>query len=1407
MRDRLHLGIDVGSASANTIIMNDEKDILFEEYTRTKGQPLETVARVLGEVLSRFSTESMATASFTGSGGKLLAKLLKTNFTNEIIAQSRAIAFLHPEVRTVIEMGGEYSKLIILKNTNDGMEIEDFAMNTLCAAGTGSFLDQQAARLGLSIEEFSRMALESKSPPRIAGRCSVFAKSDMIHLQQEATPVCDIVAGLCYAMARNLKGNIGKGKKFHKPISFQGGVAANLGVRRAFSDILGLEDGELIIPKYFLSMGAVGAILLTLEDPNYVHEFQGIGPLLDYIKNRSAEVVHHKPLRLPDPGSKIPAGHVRKIKRERTRAFLGIDVGSISTNLVALDENKRVLAKRYLMTAGRPLDAVKQGLKELGEELGDLVEIIGIGTTGSGRYLTGDFVGADVIVNEITAQATAAADIDPEVDTIFEIGGQDSKYISLQNGAIVDFQMNKVCAAGTGSFLEEQADQLSVSIRHEFGSLALESKTPVPLGERCTVFMKSDLVHHQQRGAERADLVAGLSYAIVQNYLNKVVEDRKIGKKIFYQGGTAANLGIVSAFESVLDREIIVPEHHEVTGAIGVAILAQRERVWEKSKFKGFMLSERKYTTDSFECKSCPNRCEIKRVRIEGEKPLFYGSRCEKYDVGHEADKGAHLPDLFKERTDWLFENPPSPSSDKEGKGRFSAKKKPKGRIGIPRTLYMYELFPYWRAFFENLGFTVVLSDATHKQMIHKGLEQIVSETCYPIKVAHGHVLDLIEKGVDYVFLPSIIEMKSEKITSGLGFVCPYNQALPYLMRSAIDVESRNVQVLQPILRFDQEGRQVRRALQKMGADLGISLSGIEKACAAAEKAQSQFYKRTAARGREILESIPPGQKAIIVLGRPYTACDPGINLNVAAKLKKLGILAIPMDFLPLDDSRYLEPAQTMYWRYGQKILSAAELMRDNPNLYAVYLTYFACGPDSFILHFFRESLKGKSYLEIEIDEHSADAGVLTRLEAYLDSLKYAVPARDQKTVRKKVFKAGIERKMIYIPPMADHSYAIAAAFEACGARAEVLPRSDEETLRWGRKLTSSKECYPLILTTGDMAKMVHRSDFYPDKSAFFMPSGNGPCRFGHYHSFHRMILDSLGFPQVPIFAPNQDETFYDRLGMVGKDFPRLGWQGIVAVDLLEKKLREVRPYEKRKGEADAVYRHSLQEVCGALRERKPLSKTLAQARRDFDHVTLNGFGEKPIIGIVGEIYIRSNEYSNEGIVRQIESLGGEAWLPTISEWILYINYTAKRRSRRERKFKDLLRLSLEERFQLKDEHRMSEVFNGGLRNFPEPKIEDLLSYAQPYIDSSFEGEAVLSVGKAHDFLAKKASGIVNVMPFTCMPGTIVSTILKRFREQHDNIPFLAVSYDGQGETNTRTRLEAFMYQVGNYRTSVSKRG
>ncbi len=1387
----LYLGMDIGSVSTNTIIMDDQRNVREEHYTRIKGQPLQTVKKVLEEILQRIPHEQFHSASFTGTGGKLLAELLAGNFINEIIAQARAVQYFYPQVRTIIDIGGEDSKLIFIEEEGRRFKISDFSMNTLCAAGTGSFLDQQASRLGLTIEEFGQLALKSTNPPRIAGRCSVFAKSDMIHLQQIATPDYDIVAGLCYALARNFKSNIGKGKMFVKPISFQGGVAANAGMRKAFLDVLELSDGELIVPNHFASMGAIGAVLVALEDKKSKEEWLGLNRLNQYLQDHREEQASLKPLSL-SPHHLIGRGQISLPSQnswgERIEAYLGLDVGSISTNLVVIDKEKRVLAKRYLMTAGRPIEAVRTGLQEIGEEIGDRVEIKGVGTTGSGRYLTADFVGADLVRNEITAQATAAIYIDPKVDTIFEIGGQDSKYISIDNGVVVDFEMNKVCAAGTGSFLEEQAEKLDVSIKEEFGALALSAEEPVRMGERCTVFIESDLVHHQQSGAQRDDLIAGLSYSIVQNYLNRVVGDRRVGNRIFFQGGTAFNKGVVAAFEKVLDKEIIVPENHDVTGAIGVALLALEERAWERSGFKGFDLSQRHYEQTSFECKGCPNLCLIRKVSVEGEKPLFYGSRCEKYDV-IKRTKGSAIPDLFEEREKMLF----APYEGEENLPPNAPE------IGIPRILNFHEMLPFWKAFFTELGYHVVLSDVTNKELIRKGVENVVSETCFPIKVSHGHVLNLLEKGVKRIFLPSIVNLKPSHPEIPNSSACPYAQSFPYAVPSSIDFKKAHAKVLQPILHFGEGREYLGKELVDFGRSLGRKPKGIKRAYEKAERFQARFNQTLLNRGKQILDGIGPNEKVMVIVGRPYNSCDSGVNLEIPKKLRDLGVLSIPMDFLPLESVPATEEIKEMYWRYGQRILAAGKIIKEDPRLYAVYISNFGCGPDSFISHFFRDLSKGKPYLQLEIDEHSADAGAITRCEAFLDSLKNV---KVKKVLPFRREKAKTDRtKKIYIPYMCDHSFAVAAAFQACGVDADVFPESDEETLYWGRKLTSGKECYPCILTTGDMVRLVKDPHFDHSRAAFFMPSGNGPCRFGQYHRFHRLVLDDLGFHHVPIYSPNQDETLYSDLGIMGSRFTRLGWQGIVAVDLLMKKMLGTRPYEKERGKTDQVYQASLKRVCEAIRRGDDLEEALQKGVEDFNQMEVEKLSAKPLIGIVGEIFVRLNRFANEDVIRKIEQFGGEAWIAPLTEWILYVNTIAKKRSFKNRSFSNLLKVFLTDYYQKKDEHHLEKVFKGHLKNFGEPKTRSIFRNAKPYVDPSFEGEAILSVGKTIDFAKRGASGIVNIMPFTCMPGTIVSTLLKRYQEENSNIPILNMAYDGQEQTNTLTRLEAFMFQAKEFQT------
>jgi len=1408
-KDGLHLGLDVGSVSANTVLIDDQKNVVEEHYTRTKGQPLETVLAVLTKILTRVSAERIQSISVTGTAGKLIAELLGGEFVNEIIAQGKSTIFFYPQVKTIIEMGGEDSKLILTESDpqNGDYKILDFSMNTICAAGTGSFLDQQANRLHLTIEEFSNLALKSETPPRIAGRCSVFAKTDMIHLQQGATPDYDIVAGLCYALARNFRSNIGKGKNFLHPISFQGGVAANAGMRKAFFDVLELKENEFIIPKHFASMGAIGAAFLTMETPEKWKEFGGLERLWEYVNRPGAPDVTLEPLSLSEHHQKESTWQPLQATpgEKKIPAYLGIDVGSISTNVVVLDENKKVLSKRYLMTAGRPIEAIRQGLKEVGEEVSHLVEIKGVCTTGSGRYLTGDFVGADLIRNEITAQATAAAHIDPKVDTIFEIGGQDSKYISLERGAIVDFEMNKVCAAGTGSFLEEQAEKLGISIKEEFGQLALSSPSPISLGERCTVFMESDLVHHQQKGAKNGDLIAGLSYSIVLNYLNKVVGEKRVGHNIFFQGGTAFNKGVVAAFEKVTGKKITVPEHTEVTGAIGCALLAMEENKSGKTNFKGWDLSNRPYELSSFECKECPNHCEIRKVTVQGEKPLFYGSRCEKYEVDRTRQRREDLPDLFAEREEALM------ASYVEEKPVVAEAT----TIGIPRLIHFHELMPFWKTFFTSLGFRLVISERTNKRLINKGVEKIVSETCFPIKVAHGHLLDLIDKGVNTIFLPSVINMPLSHPSLDRSFTCPYVQAFPYAVKSAIDFKSHGVKLLTPVIHFGWERKNLEQALVKMCRELGKNADEVREAIEKAQIAQNSFYASLKRRGKEVLQNLKEEDRAMVIISRPYNGCDPGVNLGLPQKLRDLGVIAIPMDCLPLDEVNLLDDWQDMYWKYGQKIYSAAHIIRNDPRLHAIYITNFACGPDSFILHFFNEKMRGKPYLQIEVDEHSADVGAITRLEAFLDSLKNIQDGRmqEERKLKTVVMTKDADHRKVYVPYMAEQAFALVGAFQSCGIDAEVTPRSNSETVFWGRKFTSGKECYPCILTTGDMVRVIKSPDFDRNKVAFFMPSGNGPCRFGQYHRLQRLILDDLGYPDVPIYSPTQDEHLYRDLGMLGKNFTRLAWQGMVAIDLLDKKLRETRPYEKNPGEADKAFEIFRQKAYEVVRDSRDdpqqclsgLVEVLQEARKRFDRIEVSNKGSKPRIGIVGEIYIRSNAFSNEFIVRELEKLGAEVWLPPISEWFLYLNFTSLRYSLRNKRYGYFWRTYITDLVQKRDEHKLDHVFAGNLVNHPEPSISETLREAKPYLDDSFEGEAVLSVGKCGDYVRKGVSGLVNVMPFTCMPGTIVGAVMKRYREGHNDIPFLNMAYDGQEETNTLTRLEAFMHQARQYQRQMGK--
>ena len=1393
----MDLGMDIGSVSLNAVLMNAENEVAEEQYVRLQGAPAQTALAVWEDLLTRTPLEQIDNIVFTGTAGKRVANLLNAVHVNEIAAQSRATAMLHPHIRTIIEIGGEDSKLILLQEdpgAAGAIRLQDFAMNTVCAAGTGSFIDQQAARLGLRIEEFGELALRSKNPPRIAGRCSVFAKSDMTHLQQVATPDHDIVAGLCFALARNFSSTIGKGKELTKPVSFQGGVAANVGMIAAFRSVLNMDEEELFIPPYYASMGAIGAVLMMREQHRHSPP-HNLDPLREHLGREHSSAPRHPPLppanhpliiephpidRTPHPDEAFMGLEVGLVS-----AYLGIDVGSISTNLVVLDREGRVLARRYLRTAGRPLAAVQQGLEQIGAEIGDRVHICGVGTTGSGRSLTGDFVGADVVRNEITAHAHAAAFVDPNVDTIFEIGGQDSKYIQLENGVVVDFSMNKVCAAGTGSFLEEQAERLGISIKGEFGELALNSQRPTALGDRCTVFMESEINHYQQLGEERGDLVAGLCYSIVSNYINRVVEDRPIGNHIFFQGGTAYNRGVKAAFEQITGRPVTVPPHHDIMGAIGAALLAA-DNVKGPSAFKGFDLSRRTYEIHTFTCSECSNDCEIREVRVAGEEPMHYGGRCGKYDETRSKRGRSKLPRLFDEREKLLAQDPEGSALPRTGP-----------TIGIPRMTTFFELYPFWNSYFTALGCRVVPSDDTGPELIHAGTESVAAEFCFPIKVGHGHLRNLVEKQTDYIFLPTIVNMEPLASSAAHAYNCPYVQALPALLRAALDLS--RVQLLQPTLHMQRGKLHVRKSLRSMAKTLGVDAARSDHAVETAYAAQERFQQRIQKRGQEVLDNLSADTRVMVIVSRPYNGCDNGLNLNLPETLRDMGLLAMPLDFLPIKGHGLNGDFPDMYWRYGQRVLGAARTIAEDPRLSAIYLTNFGCGPDSFILKYFGHEMGDKPFLTLEVDEHSADAGAITRCEAFLDSLNGTESTAAR--LPSPPLRSGTQRspgeRTIYVPFMDDHCHVIVAAMRRAGLQAELLPMADESSLELGRRCTTGKECYPCIITTGDLLKKATAPDFDPARSAFFMPSACGPCRFGQYHRFHRMILDDHDCAEADIFALDQTTDYDRQMRALGTGFRRTIWQGALLVDHLQKLQRQTRPYEQQAGETDRVCATLLQRLSQAVETGMDLEAVGHEIWKAFRAIPVQTDRTKPVIGLVGEIYVRANPFSNRFIIRRIEQLGGEVCVPPAQEWLNYIDFMRDRDHREARQFRPWLAEFLKHGVQRYDLRRMHAPFKGAIQHFErEESTRNVLRRSRPYIDDAVRGETVLSMGRCEEYAEHGFHGIVNVTPFNCLPGNIVNGLLRKFSQRHPHIPLLKLAFDGTHQASEETRLEAFMDQT-----------
>ncbi|SPE26469.1 hypothetical protein SBA2_30134 [Acidobacteriia bacterium SbA2] len=1021
------------------------RPLILSRYRRIQGSPIQSTFDLLQELYEYLPEENVEGIRVTGSGSQLLAKILGIYFENEFRAIAKGVRTFNPEVRTIFEIGGESSKYLRLDPEAVGkhLGIVDYQTSGECAAGTGSFIDQQATRLLYSVEQVGEAACGASCAARIAGRCSVFAKTDMIHAQQKGYTTEQILRGLCDAVARNFKSGIVKGRAVVAPVAFIGAVALNAGISTALRETFKLGVNELVVPELYSWLGAAGAAMLEAEDWRKrsfkrIHQLRqheaakksfactealsmknvlllrdrvasagisdlkseiseqtrpaGISDLKSQISNFKSQIsnepqISNQPEREPSNGKSgssratgVGVSDLKSRTSNKVEAYLGIDIGSVSTNLVVIDAAGNLLKEIYLPTQGRPIEVVDRGLKEIEAELGAWLDIRGVGTTGSGRELIGELVGADTVNDEITAHKTGAMHVCQQmgmepVDTIFEIGGQDSKFIRIEKGVVVDFTMNEACAAGTGSFLEEQAEKLGISIKEEFARLALASANPARLGERCTVFMERDVTSLVLKGAEVGDLAAGLAYSVALNYLNRVVRGRKIGNVIFFQGGTAYNDAVAAAFSQVLGKQIIVPPHNGVIGAIGMALIA-RERMKHASQpsgFRGYDLHQVQFTVRDFVCRACSNYCDMKEFTIEGER-TYWGDQCsDKFRKRARSDRKPILEDLVEYREKLLEEVLLPPKGSKRA-------------VGIPRSMFYYDRFPFWCAYFQELGFEVTVSATTDRKISARGEETAVAQPCFPVQVAHGHVLDLLDKNVDYLLLPNIVnaEAPDQVVDSHL---CPWNQTLPFVVRAAAPVEPMRGKLLTPTVHFRFGRKHVEKELAEFARTLSFSRKQSDRAVTAAYAAQGAFTDAILEAGAEALAQLQAsGEPALLLVGRPYNLYDRSVNCDILRKLRSLyGVNVLPMDFLPLDSEDITEVNANMYWNSGRRILAAARLASRHPNLHLVYISNFKCGPDSYIKSFLDDAA-GKPSLVLQFDGHSNDAGFVTRCEAYLDS-------------------------------------------------------------------------------------------------------------------------------------------------------------------------------------------------------------------------------------------------------------------------------------------------------------------------------------------------------------------------------------------------------------------------------------
>ncbi len=1379
-------GIDIGKVSFKAVWLDDGKKIQ-ETFWQVHHQEVEKIWQRL-KVKWQITEKDQITV--TGR----LRQILDLPQIVEKVAQEEAVRFLYPKQDvSVVRLGGGGFSVLKVKASGPS----EFRRNPFCAAGVGSFLDQIFARVSLDFLKADQK-VERVKGLEITSRCGVTMKTDFTHLLNQGHQIEEVVAGLLDSSAKNAAALALK-TRISSRVLIIGGLSASKRIVRTIRESLeGLSPKVTVeVPPQSLYFEALGAALVTSER------------LKD--KDFSLPLINVKvspPVYLP--GLKNYLNLVNKIKFPELKEnplenlILGLDIGSTGSKMVILSQ-KDPIFEAYTETRGQPVQAAKDLIQQIPFEY--LYKIKAIGCTGSGREIVGNLLrnslpeesqGQIFILNEIAAHAQGAFYYDNEVDTVVDIGGQDAKFIRLEDGRVIDSCMNTVCSAGTGSFLAEQLRLLGIDDVRQFGQMALDSTRLVDLGQYCAVFISERIDDVKRKGATLDEITAGLYYSIILNYNNRVKGLRDYGQKIFLQGKPAENLSLACALAKVTGRRIIVPPSPGSMGALGIAILAQKE-FGENLVNQPFLnltgfLDSHVVEKKEFRCRSKEgclegNLCSIQTMTVRsvrGEKKFFWGGACDKYEKIGKSPILAQAPRPFLER-------------DKIISKLITDFKKSSKTIGIPSGLETEEILPLVITFFQELGFKIDRAEANSLQYLEQGAKLCQSAFCAPLQLLAGEAKFLEDR--DFVFLPKVIEITGPE--ENRCYVCPLSQAMPDFFSPKI-----STRILQPLLNFKEGYEKTRWEFLKLGLRLGCSplrsLSAFKKAV----KAQIEFEEHLVRIGEESMKFARENRlPVIVVLGHPYVVYSSLLSAGIPETVQENGAIVLPADCYPLTgQSPVLED---MYWGYGHRLLKVAHEIRRQPGVYPLWLTVYSCGPDSFLIHFFQYLSQGKPYVVLETDAYTGQAGFKTRVEAFLYGIRnYQQPQREQlfdlqhfETRSDQLTEIKGTESRILFPWMGEGARIASACVRSLKISSDALPMADEECLKIGRLYTSGKECLPMVVTLGTLLKY---SKAHPESLYYCMPRAGGPCRFGLYQLLTKMILEKLGLAEkIKVISPTS-ETGY-RLGEeISGALTAKFWSAAVFTDLLKDALFDIRPEEEISGSTQAIFDRYLEmaeEIISKIPNNwsglnnfwgmKPLA---VQAAYDFQKIARNKRKNgKPKVLLTGEIYVRLDNFSNNNVIRELEDLNVKVKLAPFREWVNYTTWLRLKRltllktKRRRVYFTWLLQRIIEQ--------RLYKIFAKSL-NWPvDHKIEEILKTAKPYLRKLKPlGESALTIGLPLLLWQKREiAGAVVIGPFECMPTRIAETQLNLV-SQKTGLPVLNLSFNG--DPLERDLIESFIWDL-----------